>query len=424
MTLTTSPDLRPSGASGSSATPPPPASGGTGRGRWPAPGSRRRRPLLVVLAVVALVLVAIPVGLSQLAGRAGSSATESQSFGAPDRGEGLGSSPASGSSGADSGADSGGRASADGSAGAAPLAPAGRPGTSPSVGTALPVVDGAKVARSAWLGLQVTDLAVAAGRARSIASAAGGSVLTEDISTAVDPLGSATTKGSGVDLGLRDGSAGSPDGAGSSSDGSTNSGSTSGDRAGSDASYPGYPGYPGPVGLHQGRLTLTVPAPRLDGVLTELSTLGTVSYRSAQAQDVTASDIDVRARIAPARASIERVQALMAKASDLQQLLSLESELTRRQSDLDSLTQQLADLDRRTTTSDVTVTLWTPAAAEEVSKDSGVVASLTSAWQGLLTSLTVILTGVAVLLPWLALIALGALVWVRVARRRRAPVAD
>ncbi len=136
-------------------------------------------------------------------------------------------------------------------------------------------------------------------------------------------------------------------------------------RYGPEGSWPS-------VGLHQARLTLSVPAEKLDSVLTQLSALGTVSYRSAQAQDVTATYVDTQARIDPARDSITRVRALMAKATDLQQLLVLESELTRRQSDLDALTQQLADLEQRTTMSEVTATMWTPAAATVV-EGSGVV---------------------------------------------------
>ena len=162
-----------------------------------------------------------------------------------------------------------------------------------------------------------------------------------------------------------------------------------------------------------------MPADKLDSVLTQLSALGTVSYRSAQAQDVTATYVDTQARIAPARDSITRVRALMAKATDLQQLLVLESELTRRQSDLDALTQQLADLEQRTTMSEVTATMWTPAAATVV-EGSGVVGGLNAAWEGLLDSLTLVLTGLAVLLPWLLILGLIAFVTLRVLRRRRA----
>ena len=57
---------------------------------------------------------------------------------------------------------------------------------------------------------------------------------------------------------------------------------------------------------------------------------------------------------------IDRVSALLAKATSLSQIITLESELTRRQADLDSLTQRLAELDKITTTSDVTLTLCDP----------------------------------------------------------------
>ena len=71
-----------------------------------------------------------------------------------------------------------------------------------------------------------------------------------------------------------------------------------------------------------------------------------MSYRSSQSQDVTDAYTDTQARIEPMKDSIARVRALMAKATDLQQIVLLESELTRRQADLDSLHQRLAELDR------------------------------------------------------------------------------
>ena len=100
---------------------------------------------------------------------------------------------------------------------------------------------------------------------------------------------------------------------------------------------------------------------------------------------------------------IDRVRALLTKTTDLQQVITLESELTRRQADLDSLTQRLAQLDAMTTTSDVTVTLWTDATAP-VQTESGLGGGLRTAWESFLGSLTVILTGLAALLPWLVLL--------------------
>jgi hypothetical protein len=345
-----------------------------------------------------VLALAVPVGLSRLGGGVSPTAESAAVGGAPGLLRDAGSSAGSGSAGSVA-------PEANDSVAPAPDAPAGSTaGSKPDskVGSGTVTSDAAaaaaaattKIARTAWIGLEVTDLAGAAGRARIIASGAGGTVISESVVTAVDPVGGAT-------------SGSEPDGSPQSDGGVA--------RYGPEGSWPS-------VGLHQARLTLSVPAEKLDSVLTQLSALGTVSYRSAQAQDVTATYVDTQARIDPARDSITRVRALMAKATDLQQLLVLESELTRRQADLDALTQQLADLEQRTTMSEVTATMWTPAAATVV-EGSGVVGGLNAAWEGLLDSLTLVLTGLAVLLPWLLLLALGAFIVVRVMRRRRGSAA-
>ncbi len=351
----------------------------TWRGRRPSLGGRGGRTLALVLAVVAVLALAVPIGLSRLGGGAPSSSEGSTAGGAPglfQRDAG----PATAPEGSDSVAP-------------APDAPTGSKAGSATVTSdaAAALATTTKIVRTASIGLEVSDLAGAAGRARLIASGAGGTVLSESVVTAADPVGGAT-------------SGSEPDGIPQTDGGVT--------RYGTESSWPS-------VGLHQARLTISVPADKLDSVLTQLSALGTVSYRSAQAQDVTATYVDTQARIAPARDSITRVRALMAKATDLQQLLVLESELTRRQSDLDALTQQLADLEQRTTMSEVTATMWTPAAATVV-EGSGVVGGLNAAWEGLLDSLTLVLTGLAVLLPWLLILGLIAFVTLRVLRRRRA----
>ena len=351
----------------------------TWRGRRPSLNGRGGRTLALVLAVVAVLALAVPIGLSRLGGGAPSSSEGSTAGGAPglfQRDAG----PATAPEGSDSVAP-------------APDAPTGSKAGSATVTSdaAAALATTTKIVRTASIGLEVSDLAGAAGRARLIASGAGGTVLSESVVTAADPVGGAT-------------SGSEPDGI-PQTDGGVS-------RYGTESSWPS-------VGLHQARLTISVPADKLDSVLTQLSALGTVSYRSAQAQDVTATYVDTQARIAPARDSITRVRALMAKATDLQQLLVLESELTRRQSDLDALTQQLADLEQRTTMSEVTATMWTPAAATVV-EGSGVVGGLNAAWEGLLDSLTLVLTGLAVLLPWLLILGLIAFVTLRVLRRRRA----
>jgi hypothetical protein len=350
----------------------------------PRPSSGRR--LLAVLAIGAIVLaLSLALGLRALHGGASGSAV---SGGASEGGL--------------SGAAPGGRGSSDapsgqsGDTGAkAPAAGFGAtPGSGPPVSSA---VIGARIARSAWLGIKVRDLSGAAARARVIATGAGGQVTSENVVTSLDPTGGGDAVGGA--------SNGAVKGVGGAVAPSTEPDARS--------SLPA-------VGVDEARMVLNVPAKALDEVLTDLSKIGAVSYRSSQSQDVTDTYVDTKARIGPMSDGLERVRALLAKATDLQQIITLESELSRRQADLDSLTQRLAQLDQMTTTSDVTVTLWTDATTP-ADPGNGLGAGLRGAWESLLGSLTVILTGLAALLPWLLLLVPLTLVGLRLWRRRTAP---
>ncbi|GAA6527851.1 DUF4349 domain-containing protein [Intrasporangium sp. DVR] len=325
-------------------------------------GSRQRRMWLVVGLVLLLLALAVPIGLTVLRpDGSGTSSEPAPAGGLPEQGQGY--APVAPSPPAADGDVS--RDGADTAKGAGAIG---------SLGT--------KLARTAWLGVKVTDISGASARVRAIAQAAGGQVLSESIVTAPDPTGS---------FGATKGEAGMPE----------------------DAVVP-------PVGVNEARLTLGIPADRLDAVLADLSSasIGTVSYRSSQSEDVTETYVDTQARIQPAKDSIARVRALMVKATTLDQIVLLESELSRRQADLDSLVQRLAELDRRTTTSTVSVTLWTDATVSPEPEANGFLQSLERAWNAFLDSIVVVVTGLAVLLPWL-LIALVVAWFVRRWLRRR-----
>lgn len=331
------------------------------------PDTPRRRHLWLVVGLTLLVVaLSVPVGLSVLNGTWGSRSdvpapasgiiTESQrdgSVGAP--------------------------VLPDAAGGYAPE----EQGSAPQAGGAVTSV-GTKLARTAWLGIKVGDIARASSRVRAIAEAAGGQVISESIVTAPDPTGSVENRKG-------------PEGVSEE-------------------------GFLPPVGVNEARLTLRVPADALDKVLTDLSSasLGTLSYRSSQSEDVTETYVDTRARIQPAKDSIARVRALMVKATSLDQIVLLESELARRQADLDSLEQRLAELELRTSTSTVSVTLWTDETAPPEPDDNAFLTSLQKAWDAFLASIMVVVTGLAVLLPWLLLALVVAWFVRRWLRRRNA----
>ncbi len=317
------------------------------------PGQRRTLLLWVIGAL--LLALAIPIGLTTLAGRSGGSS--GSSGGASDSPDvGYNDSAAGRSSEAQSAAPEAGKVAAlPGSAAA--------PADSSVAAAAL----GTKIARTAWLGIEVADLTAASDQVRSITTAANGQILSESVVTAADPTGGGGANGrvSGPNY----------------------------DRNKPDIA---------PVGIDQARLSVSIPAENLDPVLVEFARLGTVSYRSSQSQDVTSTYVDTKARITTMQAGVDSIRALLAKATSLDQVISIEAELTRRQADLDSLQAQLTSLDRRTTMSDVTLTLWTAGTTPLTpGDDNAFISSIKEAWSDFLSSVAVIVTGLAVLAPWL-----------------------
>ena len=173
------------------------------------------------------------------------------------------------------------------------------------------------------------------------------------------------------------------------------------------------------------RLVLRVPAAEFDDAMTALE--GVAELRSSQrtAEDVTTQVIDTEARLRAQQASLERVEALLARAEQLQQIVWIESQLTQRQAELDSLRQQQAWLADQTSLSTVTVDIErTPAEKKEKQEagGTGFLSGLSGGMRALGAATSALATITGALLPFVALVALLALpVWLvrRVVRRRR-----
>lgn len=180
----------------------------------------------------------------------------------------------------------------------------------------------------------------------------------------------------------------------------------------------------GDGGTQMARLELRVPVAAFDTVLAELEKLGRAVDTTTAAEDVTQQLIDLESRIAVQRASVDRIRALLAQASDLEEIVRIESELTHRQADLDSLLQQQAYLADRSALSTITVHLEQRAAAEEreeAEEDEGFLAGFAAGWKALAAFALVVATIGGALLPWLVVLALlGVPAWALI-RRRRTP---
>lgn len=170
-------------------------------------------------------------------------------------------------------------------------------------------------------------------------------------------------------------------------------------------------------------LQLRVPAAKFAGVVEEVAKLGRQESREINTQDVTEETVDLEARIITQRARVDSARRLLARANSITDLVSLENELGRREADLASLEakkRRLADL---TALSTITVSLVGPAAkTSEEKAETGFLVGLRGGWEAFVTSMTILLTVLGALLPWL--VAFGvplAVLLVVLGRRRKTP---
>jgi hypothetical protein len=179
-----------------------------------------------------------------------------------------------------------------------------------------------------------------------------------------------------------------------------------------------------PDGYATSVTTLRVDNSGVDALLHDLRALGTVRASSRTADDVTAQVADVGARVASARASLDRIRVLMTKATTIGQVVQIEGELSNRQADLESLEAQQRALADQTAQATVTVTLVSDTApAPSPSDGTGFVAGLHKGWDAFTAAFVGALTIVGALLPFaIVLVPLGYVAW-RVVRRSRRRVA-
>jgi len=162
-------------------------------------------------------------------------------------------------------------------------------------------------------------------------------------------------------------------------------------------------------------MTLRVPSAKLDGVVDELDALGTTDYFTTQSRDVSTEVVDLDAQISTLRASTARIEGLLGDASDIEDIIALEDELASRQATLQSLEAQKRGLDDQVSMSTLMVSFTTEPIVVEEDEDApgNFIDGLVAGWNGLVGFVTVALTVLGVLLPWIAVLALivFAIVW-------------
>ena len=324
-------------------------------------------------------LTAALVATMALAACSGNSSSDSSAGAA--NGAAVGAEPAPGNASPGSGGDTSGgpavKEDAAGQPGTAFRGASGSPAGAGSVDPAVLTAPGSALARRATVALKVKNLSQSVAAVRALSAASDGVVLAENIGTG----------GGYVPLEDR-----------------------------SKVSATTY-----------AEITLSVPATKLDMVMGELTRLGTVIRSESSSAEVGKQIVDTQSRLKTMRASVDRVRALMTKATDLTQVVMLEAEVSRRQADLEALEAQLAALENSVARSPVQISLTTESnviAAPKAAADTGFLAGLTGGWEAFTASVRVVLTIVGALVPFVAAGALlGAPLWLVWRRRRHGPAA-
>ena len=168
-------------------------------------------------------------------------------------------------------------------------------------------------------------------------------------------------------------------------------------------------------------LTLRIPSTALDSTIEKLGALGEVIEISTTADDVTSQVKDVDARVKSLQASVDRLTALLATASDVDQLVSIESELTQRQGDLESMLAQQRSLGDAVSLATITLSLISEEDAPPPPAPVTFLTGLETGWNSFVAFVSGLVVVIGVLLPWLVFFALvgGAVLLVLRRRKRR-----
>ena len=177
--------------------------------------------------------------------------------------------------------------------------------------------------------------------------------------------------------------------------------------------------------LGSASLTLRIPADKLQSVLDDLAALGRdgkADEISTYTQDVTVQVADLESRIATQRGIIDRLNALFATATTIQDLITLETTIAQHQSELESLEAQQRATDDQVSLSTLNLYVRSEASAP-VQEPLDFVTGLQTGWTAFVGFFSGLLVALGVLLPWLVTAGLITAATVYLVRRRRARAA-
>ena len=175
-----------------------------------------------------------------------------------------------------------------------------------------------------------------------------------------------------------------------------------------------------PSQLTTGVINFMVPAANFDTTIDQVSKVGTVKGEHITGTDVSTQYVDLQARLDNAEAQHQIYLALLAKATNTNDVIAIENQIGQITGQIEQLKGQIKYLNDNTAFSSITVTLTegAPAAQQQSGSDSwGFATALSAAAHNFVATINYVVSGLGAVGPLLVLVLAGYLVW----RRRRAP---
>ena len=116
--------------------------------------------------------------------------------------------------------------------------------------------------------------------------------------------------------------------------------------------------------LRRGEMTLRIPTAQLETARGQLEAIGRITALTESARDVTATYQDTQTRLKTQQTKMERLQTMLAAATEMDDLIQLESAIADTQYTIDSYESQLKNTDRQVDYTAVNVTLREEAPAQ------------------------------------------------------------
>lgn len=168
-------------------------------------------------------------------------------------------------------------------------------------------------------------------------------------------------------------------------------------------------------------VSLRVPPKAFDQTISALAALGEERNRRLGSEDVTDQVVDLEARLATQRASVDRVRSLLGEADALGEVVQIEAELTKRTADLEALEARLKSLDARVDLATITLRLDSEGGPVLSGAPLGFDDGLRAGWSALAGTGRVLAITAGALLPFVpVLLVAGFVVWRARSRRPEA----